>query len=161
MIDHTGKAIGKCVFDCVTNFYEGMALIQGYKKGRAVLGFMDTNGVIAIEPTYKDARRFSEGLVPVQDENQTGKNGWIYIDRTGKQAIKDTFWFTGPFSEGLAAVARDNYVKKGYIDRSGAMVIKAQFDRAGKFQNGIARVLVGNKWGYIDKTGRYVWEPFK
>ena len=47
MIDRTGKAIGKCVFDCVTNFYEGMALIQGYKKGRAVLGFMNTNGVIA------------------------------------------------------------------------------------------------------------------
>jgi hypothetical protein len=49
----------------------------------------------------------------------------------------------------------------GYIDHAGTMVIKAQFDRAGRFQGGIARVLIGNKWGYIDKTGNYVWEPSK
>ncbi|MCM3869783.1 MAG: WG repeat-containing protein [Pyrinomonadaceae bacterium] len=163
MIDHTGKTVGKCVFDCLTNFHDGMALIQGYKNRRPVLGYMDKNGTIAIEPTYGDAGRFSEGLVQVKYEygNLSEEKGWFYIDRTGHQAIKGTFFFAGSFSEGLAAVARDNYIKTGYIDRAGTMIIKAQFDRAGRFRGGIARVLVGNKWGYIDKTGNYIWEPSK
>jgi hypothetical protein len=161
MIDRTGKTVGKCVFDCLTNFSDGMALIQGYKKDRPVLGFMDKNGKIAIEPTYGDAGRFSEGLVQVKYANLTEKGGWFYIDRTGRQAINGTFWFAGSFSDGLAAVAKDNYIRSGYIDRTGTMIIKAQFDRAGRFQGGIARVLIGNKWGYIDKTGNYIWEPSK
>jgi len=161
MIDRTGKAVGKCVFDCLTNFHDGMALIRGYKSGRPVLGFMDKNGTILIEPSYGDARNFSEGLVQVKYGNLTEPYRWFYIDRTGHQAIKGNFYFAGSFSEGLAGVARDNYIKRGYIDTTGTMVIKAQFDSAGTFQGGIARVRIGNKWGYIDKTGNYVWEPSK
>jgi hypothetical protein len=161
MIDRTGKTVGKCVFDCFTNFFDGLALIQGYRNNRPVLGFMDKDGKIVIEPTYGDAGRFSEGLVQVRYAYPIEIGGWFYIDRTGRRAIKGTFWFAGSFSEGLAAVARDNYVKRGYIDLTGAMVIKAQFDWAGRFQGGIARVWIGNKWGYINKTGSYLWEPSK
>jgi hypothetical protein len=35
------------------------------------------------------------------------------------------------------------------------MVIKPQFDMAGDFSEGLAQVKIGNKWGYIDKTGRF------
>lgn len=161
MIDRSGQTVGKCVFDCLTNFYDGMALIKGYKNSRPLLGFMDEKGFIAIEPTYGDAGRFSEGLVQVKYGNRTTPGGWFYIDRTGQQAIKGTFWVAGSFSEGLAVVARDNYIKRGYMDRTGTVVIKAQFDRAGQFKGGLARISIGNKWGYIDKKGNYVWEPSK
>jgi hypothetical protein len=49
--------------------------------------------------------------------------------------------------------------KQGYIDRTGAVVIRPQFDGAHMFCQGLAQVKVGTKWGYIDKTGKYVWEP--
>ena len=41
------------------------------------------------------------------------------------------------------------------------MVIPAQFDEAAGFFEGLALVKVGKKFGYIDKTGKYVWTPTK
>jgi len=49
-------------------------------------------------------------------------------------------------------------------------VIKPKFADGKEFSNGIAKVniggkrtpsglIVGGKWGYIDKTGKYVWKP--
>ena len=78
------------------------------------------------------------------------------------------------FSEGLACVAVDG--KIGYMDRTGKIVIKPQFDVATPFNNGIASVAlgkyelqegvshfvrIGDKWGYIDKNGKYLWPPSK
>jgi hypothetical protein len=38
-------------------------------------------------------------------------------------------------------------------------VINPQFDQGGNFQAGLAPVWVGNREGYIDKHGKYVWNP--
>ena len=38
-------------------------------------------------------------------------------------------------------------------------VINSRFDGADPFSEGMAAVLVGKKWGYIDKTGKIVIEP--
>jgi len=39
------------------------------------------------------------------------------------------------------------------------MSIPAQFDRADPFSGGLARVKIGRKYGYIDRNGKYIWEP--
>ena len=39
------------------------------------------------------------------------------------------------------------------------MVVKPLLEKAGDFTEGLARVKVGQKWGYIDKTGKVVIEP--
>lgn len=61
--------------------------------------------------------------------------------------------------------------EKANIDKAGKVVIKPQFDAAYGFREGLARVLTGEnadlgwvgdaKCGYVDKTGKYVWEPTK
>jgi len=38
-------------------------------------------------------------------------------------------------------------------------VINPQFDEARAFSLGLAPVAVGEAWGYIDKTGRFIWNP--
>ena len=38
------------------------------------------------------------------------------------------------------------------------MVIQPQFDEAYEFSEGLAAVLVGDTWGYVDKTGALVWQ---
>jgi hypothetical protein len=66
----------------------------------------------------------------------------------------------GRFSDGLAAVKLNG--KWGYIDKDGKTVISPQFDQAVPFQNGLAQVVVRSsppKFGYIDRTGKYIWEP--
>jgi hypothetical protein len=41
----------------------------------------------------------------------------------------------------------------------GKIVIPPQYDGAWDFSKGLARVVIDEKKGYIDKTGKYVWEP--
>jgi hypothetical protein len=94
------------------------------------------------------------GLFRVQIGSKYG-----FIDKTGKIVIKPQFddALLG-FFEGLAEVQIGG--KWGYIDKSGNIVIKPQFDGTSGFQEGLAKVFIGGKEaGYIDKTGRYVWEP--
>ena len=50
----------------------------------------------------------------------------------------------------------------GYIGRSGRFIWrddKRRFDDLGDFHDGYAKALAGDKWGYIDKTGRWRIEP--
>jgi hypothetical protein len=50
-----------------------------------------------------------------------------------------------------------------YIDKTGKIVIQPKFDAAEDFSSGLAQVRIGDwetgKYGYIDKTGKYVWKP--
>lgn len=66
------------------------------------------------------------------------------------------------FSEGLAAVKIGNTF--GYISKDGKVVIPPQFNWADEFTDGIAMIEIGkniikNKVVYINREGRYVWEP--
>jgi len=95
----------------------------------------------------------------------------------------------GPFTEGLAPVVEvgpdgfvpiiANGVRVGYIDKSGQVVIPPQFGWAEAdylsadlwrswvsrskgpmaFSGGLAAVASFPEWGYIDKTGKLVWQP--
>ncbi len=47
-----------------------------------------------------------------------------------------------------------NY-KYGFINKQGQIAIQARFDDAKEFHNGLAAVKLGEKWGYIDKTGQF------
>lgn len=46
-----------------------------------------------------------------------------------------------------------------YIPGMEFVVIQPQFDAAESFSEGMAQVKIGNKWGYIDKTGKLVIPP--
>lgn len=46
--------------------------------------------------------------------------------------------------------------KYGYMDRKGNVVIEPQFDDAEQFSEGLACVKIGDKTGYINKTGAFV-----
>ena len=47
----------------------------------------------------------------------------------------------------------------GYIAKDGKMAINPQFDEGGNFEAGIAPVWLGNRKAYIDKHGKYIWNP--
>ena len=49
--------------------------------------------------------------------------------------------------------------KWGFIDKGGEFVIEPRFSEAFSFANGRAGVVVGNKLGYIDEKGSWVWKP--
>lgn len=85
-----------------------------------------------------------------------------FIDRAGKVVIPPQFGFnTGSFSGGLASVQvldpdPMKPSKIGFIDLQGEMVIPPQFSEASSFADGIAFVQVDDKYGIIDRTGKFL-----
>jgi hypothetical protein len=104
----------------------------------------------------------NSGLYPIKVDGKYG-----FMDRTGNTVITPQFDETGGFSEGLAAVRIGN--KFGYINTKGVVVITPQFDGAAgvvslpvglyEFRSGRAVVVLGGRYGFIDKDGRYSHNP--
>jgi hypothetical protein len=139
-------------------------------------GFIDASGKVVITPQYPEASAFSDGLAAVCTgdcgSKPTKPHSRGYIDRDGKVVIPMQFGAASNFSEGLAQVCVGSceYVegsgyngKFGFIDHSGRFVINPQYDNVLDFKNGYAKVFVGSgteaKSGYIDKTGKTIWQP--
>jgi hypothetical protein len=146
-------------------FSEELALIEtslSEKDDRC--GFIDKTGTWAIEPRFRRANAFSEGVAAVQVGPQ-----WGYVDRAGRMVIKPQFEQASDFSEGAAAVRKGEFWS--YINMQGQVVIAGQFNDARAFAGGLARVHEGGQffrpphgpsnwgrgiWFYINRKGEKV-----
>jgi hypothetical protein len=89
------------------------------------------------------------------------KQAWRIIDREGK-FILDQAYGVGVyqslcFGDSLAISYKNN--KFGFTDFSNNQVIPNKFDAVHCFVFGYAPVAVGNKWGIVDKRGKFIVEP--
>ena len=164
-IDKTGKVIISANFSSGDNFSEGLAGVSYQEGGKLLgskIGYIDVTGKIVIEPKFESSSKFLDGLASFTIGRKFG-----YIDKTGKIVINPIYDQALLFSEGLAAVkVKDKF---GFIDKTGRMVIEPSYQSVGyllkdrrSFYNGLA--LVGDKdnaFGYIDKSGNYIWKPTK
>jgi len=129
--------------------------------------YIDRTGKVVLTVPYRGSR-FSEGLARVTVGSQIG-----YIDRTGKLVIGPIPYGGREFSNGLAMVeggkpctyaeTKQNY---GYIDRTGSLVIPITLTRPCNYwgddfyftKENLALTNLGNKWGFVDKTGKLVMQ---
>lgn len=168
-IDKTGKVVIKPQFDVAQQFSEGLAAVGTKVGDNYQFGFIDKTGAMIIKPQFELTNSFSEGLVAVRVSKK-----WGFADKNGNVVIKPEFDKVEEFSEGFAAVAVKG--KWGFVDQTGKFVIEPQFNEVHSFSGGLAFVKIGShdataiidfvgtldtegKWGYIDKTGKYIWEP--
>lgn len=104
VIDSNGKVI-VAAFDCISPFYEGLALLYDRKaEGLVLRGVLEENGALTLaEDKYiinPDYPFFSEGYLTVSDGY--GKHGYLTADcRPAFRFISEE---VRPFSEGSAAV---------------------------------------------------------
>ncbi len=176
-IDKTGKFVIKPQFTKAESFSEGLAVV---KIGGAVrepnLGsqiitttnadtnyaYIDKTGKIVFEINVGEAHSFSEGLARF---GIFGDYRHGFIGKSGKVVIQPLFSGSSDFSDGLANVI----LEEGgfaWIDKKGEVVLKSQFPFARDFENGLSEVsdsltLYDSKNGYIDKTGKVIWQPTK
>jgi hypothetical protein len=121
--------------------------------------FIDVCGQVVIEGEFSGADiGFSGNLCAVWDEH------FGFIDRTGRLVIPYRFEFADHFSEGFAVVKEPHSEFYGYIDTGGRIAIAQTFTCADAFEGDLAQVIVGEEfdsyhYGYIDRAGKYVWEP--
>ena len=129
--------------------------------------YIDRTGNVVLTIPYS-GWRFSEGLARVRIGNQTG-----YIDRTGKLVIGPIPYGGRDFSNGLAMVeggepctSAETKQKYGYIDRTGTLVIPVTLTRPCNYwgdqfdftSDGLALTNIGDKWGFVDRTGKVVMQ---
>lgn len=155
-------ANGSRLFDCPINrcsywsdgmilFGEPIRLENG--KNAVRYGYLNEKGELVIQPVYHVASHFKEGMARVNMGKASG-----YIDKTGKLVIPYRFSSTSDFSEGLAFVERNG--KSFYINKKGEKVVaSANVLAGGTFVHGLAPASPGQKYGFIDKTGKYVVKP--
>lgn len=103
---------------CAQPFHEGLAAVQFGKVDhrRALWGYIDTKGNVAIAPRFSDATPFSHGLAAVRDNDL-----WGYIDTKGQWVIPARYDSARAFGkQGRALVEHQGGV--ALIDRSGKVL---------------------------------------
>jgi WG containing repeat len=141
-------------------FHDGLAMIEVDGK----TGFIDKTGALVIPPVFSYACSFSEGFAAAT-KSPTGNEGWGYIDKTGNWAISPQFEWASSFREHLAPVNRRHDC--GYIGPTGDFALRPKLspdekDCAtvwGEFAEGLSRWKIGNKYGFIDRSGNFIIAP--
>ena len=134
-----------------TEFIDYRRLIRNGRIGEAEL-----NGRLVVPCEWKYVEGFQEGLSRVKSED--GLNG--FVDTMGNIVIPCKWESAYDFSEGLALVGNDRK-EWFFIDKQGNIAIKCDSsydsDLLGcGFHDGLALVEQGDKYGFMDKTGRVV-----
>lgn len=184
-INKEGKVIIPPQFIVAKSFSEGLAMVQVSKGTAEKVGYIDASGRMVIPPQFDDVYDRVSGLADLREPSywQSGKERdfaegvaavkidgkWGYVDKSGKIVISPQFVYAGQFKSGLAAVALKKFDKRiyGFIKKDGQFAILPQYDSVHEFKNDLAAIFFRDssgetsKWGYINKTGRYVWQPTK
>jgi DNA-directed RNA polymerase subunit RPC12/RpoP len=180
-----GKNITEAKYIRAYVFQEGRALVQ---HRDSLWGYIDTKGN-SIASGYKQGLSFKDGMAWVNDKgiikalDLNGNiiktlssdvisiwsfyEGFALFSMNGSQSYIDKDynaignWYAdgNRFQENVASVMCDNG-KYGYINTEASFVIKCNFDEAKTFRNSRAIVRVGDKWGVINKQGKYIFGPF-
>lgn len=139
-------------FDKYYDFKEDMGLIYNQETG---FGFINSMGEIAINPKYKEAGHFSNGLASVKIGNNYG-----YINKLGEIVVKPKYYLVTNFKNGLAAVRDKEYQNTKYIDTLGQIVLSINSDYiAHNFNDGLAMFKQGKGYGFVNKKGEVIINP--
>ena len=148
-VDENGTEVIPCIYDDVSHFSDGLALIE--KDGK--YGYIDKTGNEIIPCHYRAATSFSEGLASVSfgvDYDPNSK--WGFIDENGTEVIPCIYKGMSHFSDGLALIEKDG--KLGYIDKTGNEIIPIGcVCCVNKFSEGLVAIETNGIWDFADKTG--------
>lgn len=131
----------------------GLAVVQ--RRGRRLVGLIDTYGKEVVTPIYDQIGAFKQGFAKIR---QLGKFG--YINKQGKVIVRPKYEKTGEPTEGLIAVSKIGIGDWQYIDYEGNIAIPQKFVKAQDFHKGFAVVTILDKdkqkrTALIDKTGKF------
>jgi len=113
-----GRRLTRETFAAVSDFEEGLAVIERQKDKGGKNGYIDPQGRFPFEPIYEMAQVFSNGLGAVRLDGK-----WGFVDRAGRTAVPFDYEEAARFDfreKGLAQVRKGG--KWFFIDKSGNFV---------------------------------------
>jgi hypothetical protein len=118
----------------------GLGVVAFRDKTSGLYGYKRPDGSVLIEPRFKNAENFAEGLGLVRGP-ECG-DMVCYVNAGGAVVLKPRASGAGSFSEGLAWARDAGGSKLGYIDREGQFAIAPQYSSAEPFKDGRAKVSI-------------------
>ena len=118
--------------------------------------YIGHDGHFVINPQYRTVYTFTFGKAHVK------KSNYGYGDIIDKQGVDVSDKFSGCdydwISEGLVLGTEKQHtiIRNHYGD---LMATTQKFDNWGRFSEGLCKVLIGKKWGFIDKKGLVAINP--
>ncbi len=145
-IDTTGKFIIAPIYDEVSDFKEGLAVVH---KGDSVF-FINKENKNTLQKYFTEAQSFLNGIAPVKINNQ-----WYFINRLGE--LKSTpFQEINEINENFYIVKKDGLY--GAVNTFGEMSIEPRYELLGDFKNNTAYYQLEGKYGFINLSG-YLHKP--
>lgn len=141
--DNKGKLLFKSNIIIRSNFSDGLAKVGNYNEK---CSYINKQGHLISPLKYEDSSSdFSEGLAMVTIGNKYG-----FIDKTGELVIPLKFDY---YVNGRWGVTEEDIL----VPEEAFRHLDYNYRYYSKFKNGLARVSDNYNYGYIDKTGKYVW----
>jgi hypothetical protein len=171
LIDDKGKELTPIKYDGAIISDEGIIWVR--EEGKWVI--IDENGkeLSSNRYDYDAVTPFTEGVSWVLKGNK-----WGLVNKNGKEIISPKYEGVCPFVGGLSAVMVGE--KWGTIDKSGKEIIPVKYDGIGVYKpqgnnypfkdipcddledlvrEGLIAIKVGDKYGFVDKSGKVVISP--
>jgi hypothetical protein len=142
-------------------FSEGLlqfSVVLHGEKPDVLVGFMDREGRIVIEPAFTYAYDFRGGYALVQVACNTATTGRCQgiIRRDGGWVVPPTHEFLAHFEGGLAdftaPVGKQHL--HGFLDERNEVVIPPRYEHSCLwFREGLCQTMIAKRWAYVDRTG--------
>ena len=146
-------------------FHEGLAIVETQDDTIPPRkGYIDKTGQLVIPSKFSYVYPFSEGLAAAT-ESERGDSGWGFIDKAGQWVIPPKYKWASNFQNGLAPVDRNSDC--AYINTKGEQVLRLPAPGGhhqcvsvwGDFIDGLTPWPFGEKYGFIDQSGKTVILP--
>jgi tetratricopeptide (TPR) repeat protein len=135
----------------ITNGDICSCLNDGINNGARKWGYQAIDGTVVIQPTFDQARCYSESVAAVRL-----KEHWGYVDKRGKFVLAPIYDSANDFIDGLAIVS--DHDKTHFIDHCGRDPFDGKYDSVKPFSAGRAAVSTngGIDYSLVDRQGRQV-----
>ena len=148
LIDTLGRLAVDLQYEEIGRYAEGRLAVQRRNKW----GFVDARGREVIPCRFQAVQAFSEGVAAVKLNNK-----WGYIDKQGSTVLPFEYEQAGAHSGGYFPVKQG--MEARYVDERGADRLPDRYEAVTPFDQDLAWVRLDNKWGLIDRAGKWLARP--
>ena len=150
-IDKEGNVVIPFVFDDICDFINGSAVVILNEKS----GLIDRNGNLLIPCEWDDISICYHSEEPLYAVRKGDKYGLMNASGQMIQPCELSYVSFDGFQDGLMLIRNEHGY--GYVNEKGEIAIPCQWLAALDFKNGLARIYTGERFGYIDTTGKLLF----